>query len=102
MSLAKRSGPDFLFLTNANSTKCQDLAASPDVSLTFHDPAGKQDWVSVTGRATTTCTGDDDPRVQEVYSRGVAAWFGDLGDGVHDGGPRDPRVVLVEVQSRCE
>ena len=25
------------------------------------------------------------------------AWFGDLGDGVHDGGPSDPRMAIIEV-----
>jgi hypothetical protein len=28
----------------------------------------------------------------------VSAWFGDLGDGVHTGGPEDPRVELIVVE----
>lgn len=30
----------------------------------------------------------------------MSAWFGDIGDGVHDGGPEDPRMALIEVQSK--
>jgi hypothetical protein len=28
----------------------------------------------------------------------VSAWFGDLGDGVHDGTAADPRVELIVVE----
>lgn len=28
------------------------------------------------------------------------AWFGDLKDGVHTGGPEDPRMALIEVKSK--
>jgi len=29
----------------------------------------------------------------------VKAWFGDLGDGIHDGSGNDPRMALIEVKS---
>lgn len=35
-----------------------------------------------------------------MYSSTVSAWFGDLGDGVHNGKAEDPRVALIEVRAR--
>jgi hypothetical protein len=29
----------------------------------------------------------------------LKAWIGDLGDGKHDGGPEDPRIVLIKVKT---
>jgi hypothetical protein len=57
------------------------------------------DWASVTGNATTS--NNDDPRIKEVWNKGVSAWFGDLGDGVHNGKPEDPRMKLIEIQPTC-
>ena len=31
---------------------------------------------------------------------GELAWFGNLDDGVHTGGPNDPRLPLVEVKAK--
>ncbi|SMR43443.1 unnamed protein product [Zymoseptoria tritici ST99CH_1A5] len=97
MAVSKRSGPDFLFLANKHSNKISDLQSNKEVNLTFHDKSN-QDWVSVTGEAVKTS--GDDPRIKEIYSKVVSAWFGDLGDGVHNGGPEDPRMYLVEVRSK--
>ncbi|EME78553.1 uncharacterized protein MYCFIDRAFT_80955 [Pseudocercospora fijiensis CIRAD86] len=97
MAIAKRSGPDFLFLANTHSQKFRDLEASPQAQVIFQD-SKTQDWISVSGEATTMSTSD--PRIQEIWTKGVSAWFGDVGDGVHDGGPRDPRMGLIVVKSR--
>ena len=97
MAVAKRIGPDFLFLANAHSNKFSDLNDNKEVQLTFQD-SKTQDWVSVSGTATTTS--NTDTRIKEVYSKGVSAWFGDLGDGVHNGTPEDPRMSLIEVKSK--
>jgi hypothetical protein len=37
--------------------------------------------------------------VKKHYSPALKAWLGDLGDGKHDGGPEDPRIVLIKVKS---
>lgn len=66
-------------------------------NLYFHDTK-TQDWVSITGHSVTSSASD--PRIKDVWSRGAAAWFGDLGDGTHTGGPEDPRMKLIEVQPR--
>lgn len=97
MGVAKRRGPDLLFLANAHSDKFADIKADPRVQVTFSDSMSVG-WVSISGRATVTNT-KEDSRVRELWSRGVSAWFGDLGDGVHDGGPEDPRMALIEVRS---
>lgn len=97
MALAKRTGPDFLFLSNNHSQKFKDIEANPEVNVSFQDTK-TQDWISVSGTATTS---NSDPRIKEIWSRGAAAWFGDLGDGVHDGSATDPRMSLIEVKSKC-
>lgn len=96
MALARRTGPDLLFLANTHSQKFSDLAQNTKVQVTIQDTRS-QDWASITGTATT-CS-NSDPRIKEVWSRGASAWFGDLGDGVHNGGPEDPRMALIEVKA---
>lgn len=97
MAIARRDGPDFLFLANAHSRKFSDLSSNKEVQITFQD-SKTQDWISVSGTAVTTDNAD--PRIKEVWSRGAAAWFGDLGDGKHDASPDDPRMTLIEVKSK--
>lgn len=93
MSIAKRDGAKLLFLANKNSRKFADLDGNKDVFLTFQNST--KDWVSMSGSATTVS--DSDPRIKEIYSPAIAAWFGDLGDGVHTGKADDPRLALIEV-----
>ena len=97
MVVAKRVGPDFLFLANAHSKKFTDIEKEKSVQVTFQNNSS-QDWVSVSGTAASTS--NSDPRIKELYSRGTNAWFGDLGDGVHTGGPEDPRMALIEVKAK--
>jgi len=37
--------------------------------------------------------------IKQFYSPDWRAWFGDLKDGVHDGGPNDPRICLIFVEA---
>lgn len=99
MAVAKRTGPDFLFLANGNSQKFKDLETNPEVNVAFQDSTS-QHWISVSGEAVTVK--NDDSRIKEIWNRGAAAWFGDLGDGVHDGSATDPRMWLIEVKAKCE
>ena len=99
MAVAKRSGPDFLFLANANSQKFDDLEHNLSLcQIAFHDTQ-TQNWCCISGEAVKTS--NDDKRIKEIYNPSVKAWFGDLGDGTHDGGPEDPRVKLIEVRAKC-
>lgn len=36
--------------------------------------------------------------MRKYYSQQLKAWVGDLGDGVHDGGPEDPRIGVIRVK----
>lgn len=94
---SKRVGPDFLFLANKHSNKFTDIDNDKQAQVTFQN-SSSQDWVSVTGTVETAS--NDDPRIKELYSKGTAAWFGDLGDGVHNGKPEDPRMALIEVKAK--
>ena len=98
MAVAKRTGPDFLFLANAHSQKFNDLEnGPPEANVTFIN-SSNQDWVSVTGECVTS--DNSDPRIKEIWTKGTKAWFGDLGDGVHTGGPEDPRMKLIEIKAK--
>lgn len=54
--------------------------------------------MSITGEAISTS--NDDPRIKDVFHVPMSAWFGDLGDGVHNGKAEDPRVTLIEVKAK--
>jgi general stress protein 26 len=97
MAIAKRTGPDFLFLGNRHSKKFSDLEKNKEVQITFQN-SKDQSWISVTGTAVTSSNSDS--RIKDVWSQGTRAWFGDLGDGTHTGGPEDPRMTLIEVKSK--
>lgn len=99
MAVAKRTGPDFLFLANRDSQKFDDLESNKVATIYFHN-SNNQDWISVTGE--TAKTSNEDPRIKEIWSQGTRAWFGDLKDGVHTGGPEDPRMKLIEIKAKCE
>ena len=96
MVIAKRSGPDILYLANKHSRKFSDLDKNKEVQITLQD-SKTQDWISISGKATTTS--NDDPRIKELYTSTISAWFGDLKDGTHDGTWKDPRMTLIEVKS---
>lgn len=71
MGVAKRDGPDLLFLANKNSQKVEDIKSSGgEVQVSFQD-LKTQDWVSVTGKASVH--GNEDPSVQELYGPFLAA-----------------------------
>ncbi|KAF2739519.1 hypothetical protein EJ04DRAFT_329928 [Polyplosphaeria fusca] len=96
MALAAKEakGLDFLFHTNTESGKTDDLATHPDVNLAFLTPSGE--WASISGQATVET---DRAEVEKYYSPGLKAWLGDLGDGKHDGGPQDPRIGIIRVKA---
>lgn len=97
MGVAKRNGPDFLFLANFQSSKFKDLEHNKQAQITFQN-SSSQEWVSITGEVTTAS--NSDPRIKTLYSTSVSAWFGDLGDGKHNGTADDPRLALIEVKPR--
>lgn len=38
--------------------------------------------------------------VQKYYTPSLKTWLGDLGDGVHDGGPSDPRIGIIRLDAK--
>ncbi|KAF2195398.1 hypothetical protein K469DRAFT_743987 [Zopfia rhizophila CBS 207.26] len=96
MALAGKeaNGLDFLFHTNTESGKTDDLAAHSSVNIGFITPSGE--WASISGHATVET---DRETIKKYYSPALKAWIGDLGDGTHDGGPNDPRIGIVRVKA---
>lgn len=97
MAIARRDGPDILYLANKHSRKFDDLALNDEVQITIQDTK-TQDWLSISGTATKTS--NDDPRIKDLYTPTISAWFGDLKDGVHDGTWKDPRMSIIEVKPK--
>ena len=74
-----------------------DLSIHPkETNIAFLDPASGS-WASISG--TATIIGNRNA-VQKYYSPILRTWLGDLGDGVHDGGPNDPRIGLIRLEAR--
>ncbi|KAJ3049638.1 hypothetical protein HK097_009388 [Rhizophlyctis rosea] len=88
---------DLWFVTNNQTHKMEELQFDPHVNLSFYKD-GTSEWVSVSGVAKLS---NDKSKIKDLWDEDLKAWFGDLGDGVHTGGPEDPRITLifVEVQS---
>ncbi|RPB24084.1 hypothetical protein L211DRAFT_824601 [Terfezia boudieri ATCC MYA-4762] len=96
MAVAAREGIDILFHTDTESGKTDELVGDPHVNIGFlKESTG--DWASVSG---TACIITDRELVKKYYSNQLKAWVGDLGDGVHDGGPNDPRVGVIKIHMR--
>jgi len=97
MALAGKegNGVDFIFHANSESGKTDDLDANSEINLGFLNNSGE--WASISGTAAVET---DREKVHKWYSPALKAWIGDLGDGKHDGGPDDPRVILIKVTSK--
>merc|ERR1711881_413215 len=95
MALAAKegNGVDFLFHANSESGKTDDLKSDSDINLGY---LSSGEWASISGKADIVTDRD---AVKKYYSPALKAWLGDLGDGVHDGGPDDPRIVLIKVKT---
>jgi len=95
MALAAReNGIDLIFHTNTESHKTDELHSDPHINVAFIK-SGTGEWASLSGVASIET---DRERVKGYYSQQIKAWIGDLGDGVHDGGPSDPRVGIIKVK----
>ncbi|KAI0399527.1 pyridoxamine 5'-phosphate oxidase [Xylaria palmicola] len=86
-------GVDYLFFTNTESHKTDELKSDPHVNIAFLDSSGQ--WASVAGIASIET---DRGIVKKYYSPTLKAWMGDLGDGRHDGSENDPRIGIIRVK----
>jgi len=97
MALAAKEhgGTTLLFHTNTESGKTDDLAMDPHINISFLNSSGE--WASISGVSSVET---DRETVKKYYSPALKAWLGDLGDGTHDGGPEDPRIGVIKVETK--
>jgi general stress protein 26 len=93
---ARAEGSDLWFVTNAETAKIDELETDPNVNLAYYKN-GTYEFVSVSGIARLS---RDPARIRQLYSADWRAWFGDEG-GARNGGPEDPRIVLVLVEAHA-
>lgn len=84
-----------LFHTNTESHKAAEIETNPQINIAFLNSSGE--WASLSGVSKII---SDTEFVKKHYSSSLKAWVGDLGDGVHTGGPEDPRIGIIEVKVR--
>jgi general stress protein 26 len=87
-------GADLWFVTNADTHKLDDLALDPHVNCSYYNNR-THEWVSVAGLAHVSKNRN---RVRQLYNESWKVWFDDEG-GDRDGGPDDPRLVLIMVEA---
>jgi general stress protein 26 len=63
------------------------------VNIGFINNSGE--WASISGHASIETNREI---VRKHYSPTLKAWVGDLNDGIHDGGPEDPRIGIIRVK----
>lgn len=74
-----------------------DLTIHPqETNMSFLDPITGA-WASISGTASIVA---DQETVRKYYTPMLKTWLGDLGDGVHDGGPTDPRIGVIRLESK--
>jgi general stress protein 26 len=96
MATQKRApGADFWFVTYKGAEKLDEIAHDPHVNLSYYRDRTRE-WISVSGIAETST---NRRKIRELYEPDWRAWFGDEG-GKKDGGPEDPRMILIKVKAR--
>jgi general stress protein 26 len=90
----KRPRVDFWFVTSTETHKVDEIEAQPEVNLAYYNNKSRE-WVSVSGTARIVTDRD---LIRTLYKADWKAWFGDEG-GVRNGGPNDPRLVLIEIEA---
>ncbi|MEP7064645.1 MAG: pyridoxamine 5'-phosphate oxidase family protein, partial [Gemmatimonadota bacterium] len=92
----KRPDVDFWFVTSTETHKVDEIEAQAEVNLAYYNNKSRE-WVSVSGTARIV---SDRDLIRTLYQPDWKAWFGDEG-GARDGGPNDPRLVLIEVEAHA-
>jgi general stress protein 26 len=76
---------DLWFFTPLDTPKSAEIAANPDVLLSYANP-DKQDYVSIRGKATII---RDQEKIDEYWTEMLRAWFPE--------GKNDPSIGLIKV-----
>jgi general stress protein 26 len=92
---ALAEGADLWFVTAKDSPKLDEIEQSPDVNLSYYKDRTRE-WISVSGTARLVT---DRAKIRELYRPDWRAWFEDKG-GAENGGPDDPRFVLIGIDIR--
>ena len=96
MATQRRSeGAHFWFVAEEGSPKIAEIVIDPNVNLSYYKARTKE-WVSVSGSARVS---RDRSKIRELYEPAWKVWFPDTG-GLKNGGPDDPRIVLIGVHVR--
>ncbi|CCL99100.1 uncharacterized protein FIBRA_01114 [Fibroporia radiculosa] len=82
-----------VFIANCATAKFDELENDSHVNVSFYDESSTS-WASYCGIAKIS---QDREKIAKHWHAALAAWFGDLGDGVHKGDQHDPRVAVIEV-----
>jgi len=90
----RTAGIDLWFMSNGDSQKFEEVAFDPHVNVAYYKDRTRE-WVSVSGTAIVS---RDPNLVRGLYKTDWSAWLGDEG-GTRDGGPDDPRIVLILVEA---
>ena len=91
----RAEGAHFWFVAEAGSAKIDEILLDPNVNLAYYK-ARTREWVSVSGVARIS---RDRAKIRELYEPSWKVWFADQG-GVKNGGPDDPRILLIGVEAR--
>jgi general stress protein 26 len=86
---------DLWFVSSVETDKMDELEHDPSVNLAYYD-GDTREWVSVSGEARI-CR--DRETIRRLYAPDWRIWF-EKEDDLRDGGPDDPRIVLIEVDVR--
>ncbi len=91
----RADGAHFWFVSASDSPKVREIAVDPNVNLAYYKDRTRE-WVSISGVARIS---RDRSKIRELYEPSWKIWFGNRG-GREDGGPDDPRIVLIAVDAR--
>ena len=91
----RAEGAHFWFVAEEGSPKIAEVILDPNVNLAYYKARTKE-WVSVSGAAKIS---RDRSKIRELYEPAWKVWFHDQG-GHRNGGPDDPRIVLIGVEAR--
>lgn len=81
------------FVTDEETAKLDELETDAHVNCSFWK-GDSREFISISGRARPS---RDRTRIRELHAPDWRAWFPDEG-GERDGGPDDPRMVLIQVE----
>lgn len=96
MATQKRDARGTLwFVTSTETQKVDELLKEPRVNLAYYKDRTRE-FVSVSGLARVV---SDRAKVRDLYQDDWRAWFGDEG-GERNGGPDDPRILLIAVEAQ--